>query len=58
MTHFGAFVDVGVNGKAGLLHSSKMKGLEGRIRIGCRLTVRIAAIDVGRERIGLEFVNF
>ncbi|XP_069118689.1 S1 RNA-binding domain-containing protein 1-like [Argopecten irradians] len=55
VTHFGAFVDVGV-GESGLLHNSGMKGQH--IQLGNRLEVKVISVDKGRKRFGLEFVQF
>ncbi|OWF38227.1 S1 RNA-binding domain-containing protein 1-like isoform X2 [Mizuhopecten yessoensis] len=55
VTHFGAFVDVGV-GETGLLHNSGMKGQS--IQLGNRLEVKVLSLDKGRKRFGLEFVKF
>ena len=57
VTHFGAFVDIGV-GRAGLLHVSQMKGKNEQIQIGNRVTVAVKSLDVARERINLEFKSF
>ena len=57
MTHFGAFVDIGV-GKDALMHSSNMKGKRDTISIGTRLSVCVKNVDLDRERINLEFVSF
>ncbi|XP_060070603.1 S1 RNA-binding domain-containing protein 1-like [Ylistrum balloti] len=55
VTHFGAFVDVGV-GERGLLFNSAMKGQH--IQLGNRLEVKVLSLDRGRKRFRLEFVKF
>jgi len=55
VTHFGAFVDIGL-GTAGLVHSSKMRG--NKLELGQRLEVKVLNIDQAKKRIGLEFVRF
>ena len=57
VTHFGAFVDVGV-GRDGLVHSSKMwragpRGLE----LGQRVEVKVLTVEVARSKIGLELLR-
>ncbi|KAF4522044.1 hypothetical protein B566_EDAN010921 [Ephemera danica] len=54
VTHFGAFIDVGV-GTNGLLHISAMRGTH--LAIGNRVNVRVKNIDIPRKRIGLELVS-
>lgn len=54
VTHFGAFVDVGL-GRAGLIHSSKMKG--NKLELGQRLEVKVLQVDIDRGRIGLELIR-
>jgi uncharacterized protein len=51
VTHFGAFVDIGV-GKDALLHSSNFKS--GDIKLGQSLEVVIMSVDKSRGRIGLR----
>lgn len=53
VTHFGAFVDVGV-GKEGLIHVSRMKK---NLHIGQRAEVKVVNIELARQRIGLELMN-
>ena len=55
VTHFGAFVDIGL-GTAGLVHSTKMRG--NKMELGQRLEVKVLNIDQAKKRIGLEFVRF
>lgn len=50
VTHFGAFVDIGLGGPDGLLHKSKFKGQD--IKLGQRLDVAIKSIV--QQRIELE----
>lgn len=54
ITHFGAFVDIGV-GQNGLLHTSQMKGQ--KVELGNRLEVKVTNVDINRKRIGLELLN-
>jgi len=54
VTHFGAFIDVGL-GRAGLIHSSKMKG--NKLELGQRLEVKVLQVDMDRGRIGLELLR-
>lgn len=51
VTHFGAFVDIGV-GNDGLVHSSKMRGF--RIELGQRIEVQVISIEINKKRIGLQ----
>ncbi|XP_074650516.1 S1 RNA-binding domain-containing protein 1-like isoform X2 [Tubulanus polymorphus] len=51
VTHFGAFVDIGV-GMDGLIHNSQMKGQ--KIQLGDRVDVVILSVDKQRKRIGLK----
>ncbi len=49
-TTFGAFVDLGINGKEGLLHISKIskeriKNVEDVLNVGDKITVKVANID-------------
>ena len=49
-TTFGAFVDIGINGKEGLLHISKIskeriKKVEDVLKVGDKITVRVLDID-------------
>lgn len=55
VTHFGAFVDVGV-GESGLLHNSRMNGQN--IQLGNRLEVKVISFEKDRRRFGLQFVKF
>ena len=50
ITTFGAFVDIGVNGKEGLLHISKIskeriKKVEDVLKVGDKVTVKVIGID-------------
>lgn len=54
VTHFGAFVDVGV-GRDGLIPTKWMKNYT--VSIGQRVEVKVAAVDVNRSRISLELIN-
>ena len=51
VTHFGAFVDIGI-GVNGLVHVSKMRG--SRVELGNRVEVRINSVELERKRIGLD----
>lgn len=51
ITHFGAFVDMGVECD-GLIHSSNMGKM--KLNIGDRVIVSIVQLDVKRKRIGLR----
>ncbi|EZA52895.1 hypothetical protein DMN91_011350 [Ooceraea biroi] len=51
VTHFGAFVDIGV-GTNGLIHNSKMKNQA--LCVGQRVEVKVIDIESSRKRIGLE----
>ncbi|XP_075145670.1 uncharacterized protein YdcI [Haematobia irritans] len=51
ITHFGAFVDVGIECD-GLIHVSKMGN--SKLNIGDRVTVSVISIDVKRKRLGLR----
>jgi len=61
VTHFGAFVDVGV-GHDGLIHSSAISTQllppsRQSLEIGDHVEVRVTSIDVSRHRIGLSLVR-
>ena len=57
VTHFGAFVDVGV-GKDGLVHSSKMRRAGPRgLELGQRVEVRVLTVEAARGKIGLELLR-
>lgn len=51
ITHFGAFVDVGIECD-GMIHISKMGNA--KLNIGDRVTVSVISIDVKRKRLGLR----
>ena len=58
LTSFGAFVDLGVNGKEGLLHISKIsneriKNIEDVLKVGDKVTVKVIDID-DQDRINLS----
>lgn len=59
VTHFGAFVDVGV-GCDGLIHNSKMWRhlLRGKptLELGDKVEVSVTNVDVAKKRIGLELL--
>ncbi|XP_063991418.1 S1 RNA-binding domain-containing protein 1 isoform X2 [Diachasmimorpha longicaudata] len=54
VTHFGAFVDIGV-GKDGLIHVSQLKGET--LKIGQRVDVKVQNIEAKRGRIGLILIS-
>ncbi|XP_015122371.1 uncharacterized protein LOC107044841 [Diachasma alloeum] len=54
VTHFGAFVDIGV-GKDGLIHVSQSKGET--LKIGQRVDVKVQNIEKERGRIGLILIT-
>lgn len=54
ITHFGAFVDIGVSTN-GLIHTSKMKGC--KLAIGDRVEVKVVNVEIERKRIGLEYMR-
>jgi len=61
VTHFGAFVDVGV-GRDGLVHISDISAQllpPGRqsLEVGDHVEVRVKSKDVERQRIGLTLVR-
>ncbi|CAL1528427.1 unnamed protein product [Lymnaea stagnalis] len=56
VTHFGAFVDIGV-GINGLVHTSKM-GCHGPVGVGDHVLVSVQNIDIGKQRIGLLLKGF
>lgn len=51
ITHFGAFVDIGVDTN-GLIHRSKMNGMN--LRIGDRVNATVTSVDIPRKRVGLS----
>jgi len=55
MTDFGIFVDFGVEGLSGLVHTSKLgpRGLEG-VGVGREVVVDIIRVEPERERVGLR----
>lgn len=60
VTHFGAFVDVGI-GIDALLHVSQMKGvriqLDRDLMLGDKVKVSVGSIDMARKRVGVTFVS-
>ncbi|KAG7214053.1 hypothetical protein KM043_001419 [Ampulex compressa] len=54
ITHFGAFVDVGV-GRDGLVHTKWIKNET--LSIGQRVEVKVLSIERERSRIGLELIK-
>ncbi|KOC60832.1 S1 RNA-binding domain-containing protein 1 [Habropoda laboriosa] len=54
VTHFGAFVDIGV-GRAGLIPTNWLKNCT--VSVGQRVEVKVFEVDVERGRIGLELTN-
>jgi len=53
ITHFGAFVDIGV-GRNGLIHNTKMKNQT--LHVGQRVEVEVISIEANRGRISLTIV--
>lgn len=51
VTHFGLFVDIGVE-KDALIHVSKLNNH--KPGIGCRVEVKVLSLDIGRQRINLN----
>ena len=51
VTHFGAFVDIGV-GQNGLIHTSKMKN--SKVDLGDKVSVKVVSLDLNKNRIGLK----
>ncbi|XP_052702391.1 S1 RNA-binding domain-containing protein 1-like [Crassostrea angulata] len=51
VTHFGAFVDIGV-GRDGLIHNSNMKRTD--LQLGHRVEVKVIKMDKAGNRIGLN----
>ncbi|ESP04111.1 hypothetical protein LOTGIDRAFT_136816 [Lottia gigantea] len=58
VTHFGAFVDIGV-GQDGLIHTSNMFTTRGRqeLHLGDRVQVLVTNIDVYKKRIALKLLD-
>lgn len=54
VTHFGAFVDIGV-GSNGLIHNTAMRGLN--VELGQRVEVLVQNIDQAKNRISLGLVQ-
>ncbi|CAL7952026.1 unnamed protein product [Xylocopa violacea] len=54
VTHFGAFVDIGV-GRDGLIPMKWMKN--STVSIGQRVEVKVLTVDIERSRINLELIN-
>ena len=60
LMNFGAFVDLGVNGKEGLLHISKIsneriKNIEDVLHVGEKVTVKVIDIDEqGRINLSMK----
>ncbi|CAK9797490.1 S1 RNA-binding domain-containing protein 1 [Anthophora plagiata] len=54
VTHFGAFVDIGV-GKAGLIPTKWLKNCT--VSVGQRVEVKVFAVDLERDRINLELID-
>ena len=53
VTHFGAFVDVGVE-RQGLIHVSRMGAARDEIALGDRVQVVVLKVDMAKGRIELE----
>ena len=60
VTHFGAFVDVGV-GQNGLIHTSKMKpvNMNGKtmLELGDKVETKVTNLEKAKNRIGLELLR-
>ena len=60
VTHFGAFVDVGV-GTNGLIHTSKMRhtALNGKttLDLGDKVEVKVVNVEKAKNRLGLELMK-
>ena len=61
VTHFGAFVDVGV-GRDGLIHMNDnwtrvLPPTRQSLEVGDHVEVLVKSIDVGRERISLSLIR-
>lgn len=54
VTHFGTFVDVGVE-KEGLIHITRMK--HQTVHIGQHVEVKVITVEVASKRIGLELIR-
>lgn len=54
VTHFGCFVDIGVESN-GLIHTSRMRGYD--FQIGDRVEVKVVSVEVARKRIQLEAIS-
>ncbi|XP_076162804.1 S1 RNA-binding domain-containing protein 1 [Ptiloglossa arizonensis] len=54
ITHFGAFVDVGV-GRDGLIPTKWMKN--NTVSVGQHVEVKVHSVDLNRNRISLELIN-
>lgn len=54
VTHFGCFIDIGVEVNA-LLHQSKMKDM--RLNLGDKIVAMVDSLDLIRRRIGLRDVT-
>ncbi|KAK3094188.1 hypothetical protein FSP39_025197 [Pinctada imbricata] len=54
VTHFGAFVDIGV-GTNGLIHTSNMRGH--RVALGNKVEVEVMSVESERKRIGLRLLK-
>ena len=55
VTHFGAFVDVGME-TDGLIHESRLRHLPFSIQVSDRIEVRVLHVDLQRKRIQLDFI--
>lgn len=54
MTHFGAFVDIGVE-RDGLIHKTHMNNIE--LSIGDRIIASVLKVDIQRRQLGLRLEN-
>ncbi|KAK3592935.1 hypothetical protein CHS0354_011735 [Potamilus streckersoni] len=61
VTHFGAFVDIGV-GTNGLIHTSQMRlhpsSVKQSVELGDKVEVEVISLDSTRNRIGLRLLHF
>ncbi|TDG50032.1 hypothetical protein AWZ03_003542 [Drosophila navojoa] len=54
VTHFGAFVDIGVE-RDGLIHKNHMNNIE--LSIGDRIIASVQKVDIQRRQLGLRLEN-
>jgi len=56
VTHFGAFVDIGVE-RQGLIHVSRMGARRDALQLGDRVEVGVVRVDFGKGRIELQLTS-